>query len=738
MAMLKKIDKKWFGFGMVILATLVVYRITLATTMYWIDSAIYLATIKQFGIAYPPGFPLYIIIAKLWSFLPLPGMDFTQKINFLSSVFASLACGFLYLSILRLFANNFTLFQKSPEKPAAAPTPNIHIIIASLVALIFGLSYNFWYAATYSEVYSMHFFLMAVLFYLLIALCDYGPPQYILNEKQKKLLYGIAITYGMSFANHPMTINLIPVILWFVWKFRIPLFGNKKLFCGLLLAFFLSGFLPYIYIPIRSAQNPDIDWGNPENLTNFINHITAKHWTGEKNNFAFLNKTFFLNIWDWMKLTYYQFYGAGAIFLILGALWLWRKKKNILAPFLWIITSSVFWGTVYITTEYQTWLVPAYFIGAIFMAAAFYLLINEFRDKEAGSFIKIPAIIILLSVAAINLSTNWLTMNRRGNYFPPEVGHNILKNAEDGSIVISEAGMAMSSIIYSQYVLDYKPNIISIHRNSFWAPWMRENLKKYQKERGLFLPDLTISENDLKDARKKTEFNTRYLEEFIRGNIDKFNIYTVMPDNFKDISIIPWGVGYKYSAKTIGSPLQNWNFDFASSKFCRLRIPDFKNYSLESCFTSGMNEGAGYVQPLDIEWASNKEFNEAKAAYVASYKNLADIYFAEQDFPKAIIYYDRATNLLTDNFTNAQKFTLYFQRGLSLFYDKKFREAIDYAYYIDGLFPKQPETAWLLGGAFNKLGKKNEASNILLEAIRMYPDDENLNSLFNSIIMKQK
>ena len=82
--------------------TLSVYLYTLAPSVYWLDSAIYLVSIKVFGVSYSPGYPLYTLLSKLWSYIPIPGLNFTQKINLLSSIFASITNVFLYLTIVNL------------------------------------------------------------------------------------------------------------------------------------------------------------------------------------------------------------------------------------------------------------------------------------------------------------------------------------------------------------------------------------------------------------------------------------------------------------------------------------------------------------------------------------------------------------------------------------------------------------------------------------------------------------
>ena len=274
------LNRKSIGFLSVFFLTLLVYYLTLARTMFWIDSAIYLTVIKEFGIAYPPGFPLYIIIAKLWSYLPLPGFDFAQKINFLSAVFASLTSGVLYLTILKLLENKFYFFEEKFSSSQFIVT-----LIAFFSSLVFGFSHSLWYQATYAEVYTFHAFLTVLTIYFLISAG-------IDAEKQKRYLIGAALSFGFSFANHPMVVGFIPLFVWYLIKIRKMFFSEKKFFVALVVIFMLAGLLPYVYIPIRSLQNPEMDWGNPENLVNFINHVTGRHWTGEKTLFVFLNQKF--------------------------------------------------------------------------------------------------------------------------------------------------------------------------------------------------------------------------------------------------------------------------------------------------------------------------------------------------------------------------------------------------------------------------------------------------------------
>ncbi|MEK7211474.1 MAG: hypothetical protein AAB731_02485, partial [Patescibacteria group bacterium] len=62
---------------------------------------------------------------------------------------------------------------------------------------------------------------------------------------------------------------------------------------------------------------PYMNWGNPQNLTNFINHIAARD-SVSGGSFAFLNGKFFENVFNWINLTYLQFFITGSVFLIIG------------------------------------------------------------------------------------------------------------------------------------------------------------------------------------------------------------------------------------------------------------------------------------------------------------------------------------------------------------------------------------------------------------------------------------
>ncbi|HEY6332560.1 MAG TPA: DUF2723 domain-containing protein, partial [Blastocatellia bacterium] len=76
-----------FVFGL----SLVVYLKTLAPTVTLVDSGELIVAARWLGVAHPPGFPLYVLLAHLATLLPFGNV--AQRVNFASAFFAAIASG---------------------------------------------------------------------------------------------------------------------------------------------------------------------------------------------------------------------------------------------------------------------------------------------------------------------------------------------------------------------------------------------------------------------------------------------------------------------------------------------------------------------------------------------------------------------------------------------------------------------------------------------------------------------
>src|SRR5712692_5416630 len=86
----RRISKIGIGCAVVtFVAALGLYTWTLAPTVTLVDSGELIVAARSLGIAHPPGFPLYVLLAHAATLLPFGNV--ARRVNFASALFAALA-----------------------------------------------------------------------------------------------------------------------------------------------------------------------------------------------------------------------------------------------------------------------------------------------------------------------------------------------------------------------------------------------------------------------------------------------------------------------------------------------------------------------------------------------------------------------------------------------------------------------------------------------------------------------
>src|SRR5215831_11134259 len=143
----------------VFLAALVVYIWTLAPTVTLVDSGELIVVAQGLGVAHPPGFPLWVMLAHLASLLPLGNV--AVRINFSSALFAALACALLTLVVaeLGITASHVAASNKkgAQHKKNSGDSGISRLLIlgpALSAGLLMAFSRTLWSYATITEVYT--------------------------------------------------------------------------------------------------------------------------------------------------------------------------------------------------------------------------------------------------------------------------------------------------------------------------------------------------------------------------------------------------------------------------------------------------------------------------------------------------------------------------------------------------------------------------------------------------------
>src|SRR5262249_8231236 len=86
------------------------YLATLAPTVTFVDSGELILAANNLGIAHPPGFPLYVILAHLATLVPIGSI--AQRVNFASALFGALAVTLLMLLVIEMAPR-----EEAPDAP---------------------------------------------------------------------------------------------------------------------------------------------------------------------------------------------------------------------------------------------------------------------------------------------------------------------------------------------------------------------------------------------------------------------------------------------------------------------------------------------------------------------------------------------------------------------------------------------------------------------------------------------
>ena len=161
--------------GAVFLVALVVYSWTLAPPVTLTDSGELIVAAYGLGVAHPPGFPLWIMLAHFASLVPLGNV--AVRINFSSAVFAAVACAMLTLVVAELLVTAFCFATPRRRNKAARHGSDIEssnvdglLMFAPAVGagLLMAFSRTLWAYATITEVYTLNAFLVLLVFFLVV------------------------------------------------------------------------------------------------------------------------------------------------------------------------------------------------------------------------------------------------------------------------------------------------------------------------------------------------------------------------------------------------------------------------------------------------------------------------------------------------------------------------------------------------------------------------------------------
>ena len=775
--------------------SLIIYIFTICPTVPpYRDSGELISVIHKLGIAHPPGYPLYTIVGKAFTLLPIGNIAY--RVNIMSAVFGSLTSILVFFILL-------SLMQPHPENIGVVPTfmafgatsrclaihPRVYppmfysvkqymgdcrthgllkigtkkddsclnsgTLAAFSGSLVFSFSYTFWYLSLVSEMYTMDAFFIALLILMMLWIKNHDLPD-ASRILSLKYIYLFCFLAGLALTNRLTIILCLPAFAYYI-------FYNKAYFKNIfklkyiinMLLFVLLGLAAYFYLPLRSSMNPSIDWGDPQTLERFLDVLTRKaygHSLDRVSEKYKLSEVLIPQLLVYCKSLLQQYTLAGLAAGFYGFICLYHKKIRffifsllffLLSGPLFIVLSKMP-SNAHALAIVETSYIPPNLIIALWIGFGIYSLL-QWAGGLKHKYLRYAGLIILI-LPVISILVTYKAVNKKGNYFAYDYAENILNSVQNKAIIIMRKDVPLFSLWYLQEVEGKRADVTVIAQGLFLSAWYNPQLRLKHPE-FIFPPPVDASDKD------------DYLKEFIMLNMKTYPVYInedleVEKEFYNDFERQPEGLLTRLLTKgqeiTVGNAVYNlYSLYKYRGVYNSTLYKDFFTPDIISRYALGHNDIALFYFNKGLYKDAEKEYLESirlAPDYAPAYYNLGTNYYSQGLLDKSInsyntsikYYRELSRDKLLAKFIMHEIARVYNNLGASYERKNDFDNAIK-AYYNainnDAAFE---EPYYNMGVIYWKQNKWAEVVSSFKKALTINPNHQNARAYLPIAIEKQK
>ncbi len=415
------LKRPWLLFLVAFGGALLVYWLTLASDLTWanngLDGGELIAAAVTLGVPHPPGYPTYVLLGKLFSWLPVGSVAY--RFNLFSAVTVAVAAGFIAVISLQSPASN----ERSPTNRDYRP-------------LITGLAFAFaplvWGQAVIAEVYGLNLAFLAAFLWTL-------------TGKRPSPLTGLLL--GLSVTTHLTSLLMIPLALS-----QVPRRDWARLGLGLAL-----GLTPLLALPWLAQTNSPIVWGDPGTLRGWWWLVNGRLYAA--NLFAVTRPDLWERLNHWGQVLVNQFTWAG---LLLLAYAFYRGKREARRWRVWVLGTAVLYliyALGYGSRDAIVFTLPALLLLSLLLAPGL--------RRLGWLAVLLPLTSLLLNYSAMDLS---------GDDMVRPLAEQLLDAAPPGAILLTPGDQTIFTLWYYHHVEAQRPDLILVDANLFAFDWYRSRL----------------------------------------------------------------------------------------------------------------------------------------------------------------------------------------------------------------------------------------------------------------------
>ena len=417
--------------GATFLIALVVYRATMLPGIGAWDTAEVQTVPPLLGTMHPTGFPAFVVLGWLANLVLAPFGEPAFRMTLLGGLLAALAAGLAVFVFRRLGA------------PA---------VVAGAAALGFAVTPITWHIGVSADVHALHIALVVAITLGLLrweaAVRDAraDPSDHALIRRADRQIVGTAALFGVSVANHGLTLLLVPAVALFVLAVDRGVLRRPRLVLAALGTAIGVAALLYLELPLRAGPfRAPIVYGHPETLQGLLDIILARQFQSDLTGGDVVSKVVGFGNLAGDQLGPLALLAVPAF--VVTAI---RHPRYALYSGVAAVVTCLFAGT------YENARIDRYYLGPLFfawswLAAAAAAIVDQVvgpaDDPEPGespaagldarAAVAIALAVVLLVPTAIGMRDRWSTQDLSQSTAAPEWLDDALNALEEDAVVVS-------------------------------------------------------------------------------------------------------------------------------------------------------------------------------------------------------------------------------------------------------------------------------------------------------------
>lgn len=395
------------------------------------------------GIAHPSGYPLYILILKFISFIPIGNIS--ERMVLISILFA-------LLSLFML--KEISTLLKIPK------------YISFISIFLLSSIYSFTGQSIVIKFYTLNLFLISLFMYVAL--------KFFISKEEKYFFISLLILGLISLNHHTgffVFSSLILVIL--LNKF----FNLRYYFIGfiILIFFFL---LNFGYLKIRTLNDYSIKYSSIANFSEFIDYFLRKNYTTsslDSLNSAIYQNDFHILLYPLLNLSKLLLLNLNYFFILLlifGIFLIFKENKKLFSIFgINLFLYSYFLAKMTLADknlQLKDWYIsahqyylPMFFFSFIFIGLAIYKIISYLESKNLSIAKKIFIFTIIFS-GVLNYLQRFQDQNFINNYVPYSYTKSFLASLPINSLFLTQGDNLSFGIWYLKVLNNFRNDVCSL------------------------------------------------------------------------------------------------------------------------------------------------------------------------------------------------------------------------------------------------------------------------------------